>query len=87
MCPFRLRNTFQHRALVPWAGIYNKDHSLAQCIAAGSLGICAGIAAYFARVTFFPLRVHKEICIKGLCLIAGKTWDDFVQATAAKVEG
>lgn len=72
-------------APVPWARIHNKDHSLAQCIAGGSLGICAGIAAYFIRVTFFPLDAGSEICIKGLCLVTGKPWDDFLPATAAKV--
>lgn len=72
-------------APVPWARIHNKDHSLAQCIAGGSLGLCAGVAAYFIRITFFPLDASSEICFKGLCLITGKPWDDFLPATAAKV--
>eukprot|EP00930_Biecheleria_cincta_P060775 TRINITY_DN4637_c0_g2_i1.p1 TRINITY_DN4637_c0_g2~~TRINITY_DN4637_c0_g2_i1.p1 ORF type:complete len:299 (-),score=69.32 TRINITY_DN4637_c0_g2_i1:71-967(-) len=73
-------------APVPWARIHNKDHSLAQCIAGGSLGICAGIAAYFIRMTFFPLDASSEICLfKGFCLVTGKPWDDFLPATAVKV--
>jgi len=74
-------------APVPWARIHNQDHSLAQCIAGGSLGICAGTAAYFIRVTFFPLDATSVICFKGLCLITGKPWDDFLPATATKVGG
>jgi len=72
-------------APVPWARIHNKDHSLAQCIAGGSLGIAAGIAAYYVRYTFFPFDTGKEWCIQSLCLVSGKPWDDFVPATVAKV--
>lgn len=72
-------------APVPWARIHNKDHSLAQCIVGGSLGILAGIAAYYVRYTFFPLDMDTEWCIQSLCLVSGKPWDEFMPTTAAKV--
>lgn len=40
-------------APVPWARWYNSDHSLSQCLVAGSVGIVAGIAGYYVRSTYF----------------------------------
>lgn len=37
----------------PWARWYNSDHSLSQCLVAGSLGLLIGIAAYYVRATYF----------------------------------
>jgi len=86
-------------APVPWARIYNGDHSLNQCLVAGSMGLVFGIAAYFIRVSFFPLDAGKVWCPGSLekigsvsvCLTSGKPWDavaapdDAVSTTAAEV--
>jgi hypothetical protein len=39
---------------VPWARIYNKDHTLTQCVVAGALGVFVGYFAYCLRVLVFP---------------------------------
>eukprot|EP00440_Ansanella_granifera_P053328 gb/GFBE01057808.1/.p1 GENE.gb/GFBE01057808.1/~~gb/GFBE01057808.1/.p1 ORF type:complete len:273 (+),score=52.24 gb/GFBE01057808.1/:1-819(+) len=67
-------------APVPWARIYNQDHSVAQCVVAGMIGIGAGVAAYFIRAQYFPLDAGKEWCISSACLQSGKPWDPFMQA-------
>lgn len=78
-------------APVPWARIYNKDHSLAQCTVAGAIGVVAGVVAYWIREQYFPLNVDKVWCAsESWCLVSGKPWDPFlpegdslVAATAA----
>eukprot|EP00441_Pelagodinium_beii_P038363 CAMPEP_0197628464 /NCGR_PEP_ID=MMETSP1338-20131121/6767_1 /TAXON_ID=43686 ORGANISM="Pelagodinium beii, Strain RCC1491" /NCGR_SAMPLE_ID=MMETSP1338 /ASSEMBLY_ACC=CAM_ASM_000754 /LENGTH=310 /DNA_ID=CAMNT_0043199445 /DNA_START=45 /DNA_END=977 /DNA_ORIENTATION=+ len=67
-------------APVPWARIYNGDHSLNQCIVGGSLGVVFGIAAYFIRVSFFPMSPGSEWCLGKIgsfpmCVTMGKPWD------------
>eukprot|EP00931_Biecheleriopsis_adriatica_P073844 TRINITY_DN48052_c0_g1_i1.p1 TRINITY_DN48052_c0_g1~~TRINITY_DN48052_c0_g1_i1.p1 ORF type:complete len:304 (+),score=56.55 TRINITY_DN48052_c0_g1_i1:68-979(+) len=70
-------------APVPWARIYNQDHSLAQCCVAGILGICAGVAAYYIRAAYFPLS-DAPYCVKKACLYGGKPWDSFVEGNVEK---
>jgi len=73
-------------APVPWARIYNQDHSLAQCTVAGILGVFAGTAAYFIRQHYFPLEASKEWCMhESWCLQSGKPWDPFLPENDAVV--
>mmetsp|Transcript_45146 Transcript_45146/g.55285 ORF Transcript_45146/g.55285 Transcript_45146/m.55285 type:complete len:327 (+) Transcript_45146:59-1039(+) len=65
-------------APVPWARIYNQDHSLAQCTVAGVLGVFAGSVAYWVRYSYFPLEADKEYCMHDFCLYSGKPWDPFL---------
>lgn len=65
-------------APVPWARIYNQDHSLAQCTVAGVLGVFAGLMAYWVRYHYFPLQAEKEWCVSKWCLVSGKPWDPFL---------
>eukprot|EP00811_Abedinium_folium_P005101 NODE_14699_length_1092_cov_4.561658.p1 GENE.NODE_14699_length_1092_cov_4.561658~~NODE_14699_length_1092_cov_4.561658.p1 ORF type:complete len:245 (-),score=66.01 NODE_14699_length_1092_cov_4.561658:281-1015(-) len=39
---------------VPWARVYNKDHTWLQVCVSSALGIAAGVAAYFFRAAFYP---------------------------------
>ncbi|CAJ1433164.1 unnamed protein product [Effrenium voratum] len=70
-------------APVPWARIYNQDHSLSQCTVAGVVGVIFGIVAYFIRAHFFPLSAHKEWCVSSWCLSSGKPWDPFLPDTSS----
>lgn len=39
---------------VPWARVYNGDHTVMQCVVAGVLGTFVGIGCFFIRLHFFP---------------------------------
>lgn len=75
-------------APVPWARIYNGDHSEKQCLVAGILGLFFGVAAFYIRQTYFPQDKVDDMTIPllGIQFEASKPWDPYPAATASQAE-